>query len=74
MPRIRFIEVGRNKLTWEEDLKNIDESSLVRAIQRKGALMSQDISVEGSDIIVGGLRTVGRTELVSEHVKIGGTL
>ena len=66
MPRVRFIDVGRLKMTWEADLPNVDEKSLVREIQRQGALLSAGIEVVNSQIIVGGFRVVGRTELVTE--------
>lgn len=64
MPRVRFVKVGRNKLTWEEEVANIDSDSLVRCIKRKGALMSNSIEVHDSTIYVGGFRPVGTTELV----------
>jgi len=63
MPRIRFIDVGRNKLTWEEELANVDSDSMARAIKRRGALMSTNVWIEDS-IIFAGFRSVGRTELV----------
>jgi hypothetical protein len=65
MPIVKFINVGRNSVTWEAELKNVDEDTLVREIKRKKALMSQDISVEASDIIVGVYATVvGRVEIL----------
>ena len=74
--KVRFIEVGRAKVTWIEELPKLTDSALVRAIRKKKVLMSSDIDVvrnESEDsgiIIVGGLRTVGTWEIVKEREEI----
>lgn len=65
MARVKFIDVGRECVTWEEELVNVDERSLVQAIQRRKVLLSRDISVANSTIFA-GFRAVGRTEIVSK--------
>lgn len=64
MPRVKFIEVGRNKMTWEETLENVDSDTLAAAIKRKGALMSTDVWIADSTIFA-GFRSVGKTELLT---------
>lgn len=62
---VRFSDVGARKLTWEERIaRPVSDASLVKAIKRKGALMSSGIDVSetsdwGGHIYVGGLRRVG---------------
>lgn len=74
--KVRFIEVGRSKVTWTEELPKLTDSALVRAIRKKNVLMSRDIDVvpnESDDsgiIIVGGLRTVGTWEVIKEQEAI----
>lgn len=65
MNTIHFKDVGRGKAQWSQQFPAITEDAIVKAIRRKGALMSSDIDVEMSDnnltgvIIVGGWRAVG---------------
>ena len=74
--KVRFIEVGRRKATWTEEIPKVTDSALIRAIRKKNVLMSSDIDVvpnESEDsgiIIVGGLRTVGTWEIIKEREEI----
>lgn len=60
MPTVKFIEVGRGKISWTVELKNVDEGSLIRELIKKKILMSRSIHIEAGKIIVGGFREVGR--------------
>ena len=71
--RVRFVDIGRNKQTWEVDVKAQpagdlpDERSLLRALHARGALRSRDldVSVDGSSgLCFAGMHTVGRWEVV----------
>lgn len=61
--KVKFIDVGRNKRSWDADLKPID-TEIVRHIKKAGVLMSRDIEVDlESGAIFAGMRLVGRFEL-----------
>lgn len=62
---VKFIDVGRNKRSWEKEYDALSESALTREVHKSGALMSQGIDVilrddqRTGEVIVGGFRCVG---------------
>ncbi len=66
--KVRFLNVGRSKATWDQDI-DFNEESLIRAIRKKGVLMSRGIDVEisgGRGGIFAGDRLVGEFMLLLE--------
>lgn len=66
MIKIEFKDVGRGKLTWTAEVKELTERLLVNAIKKKKALMSSDIGVAmplpggpNSGPIFAGMHVVG---------------
>ena len=61
---IKFIDVGRDKKTWEEDIPLddglLDGVAMVKAIRRKRALLSRGIECSDDGLIFAGERAVGR--------------
>ena len=67
MPRVRFTEVGRNKVTWEAEYKGeLTESWLYK--QAKKALMSSGIEFGDNGVIYAGFRSVGRFEIIEGEI------
>lgn len=71
MIRVRFVDVGPRRLTWEAQMTNLTESNLYYAVRRKKALGSKGIEFMADDetgmtgqIVVGMGRPVGRYELI----------
>lgn len=62
---VKFIEVGRNKLTWTESTKEASRNWMLSQVRSK--LMSREIEFIEGDIVVGGFRTVGKYEIVSDR-------
>jgi hypothetical protein len=68
--RLRFVDVGRGKATWEQDFNlgaNDIEKQILRSIKEHSTIASRDIEFffdgEQGSIVVGGFRTIGRIEL-----------
>ena len=65
---VKFIEVGRNKLSWEEDIPLLEDQSLdgmkmYKSVKAKASLGSKDIDfLDDGTITVGMFRPVGRWE------------
>jgi len=62
--KIKFIGIGRNKLSWETELPNAAEITICREVEAKRALMSRDIQAihdneTNSGRIYAGMRPVG---------------
>lgn len=72
MTTVKFIKIGRNKISWDEVLPIVTEDTIVAAVLRKGALMSQDVDAAfapsgGAGTIIAGLgHSVGRFEVEEE--------
>lgn len=62
MAKVKFIAVGRNKKTWEEEIADPSPDFLEAAVMMAGVLMSRDITCEDG-VIFAGLRPVGRYEI-----------
>lgn len=73
MIRVEFIEVGRSKRSWEEEVPHMPSTEwLARRAKAKAPILSNDVDVElglpsGGEILgtvfVGGLRDVGRVRI-----------
>lgn len=69
MTRLRFVDVGRGKATWEQDF-NLGaasiEKQILRSIRSHATIASRDLEFyfdgEQGSITVGGFRTIGRIE------------
>lgn len=66
--KIRFVEVGRNKKSWETEVPEGDRAlpAILKSVQKSGALMSRGIEVvaDGAEgRIYAGARCVGRFEI-----------
>lgn len=67
---VEFRNVGQNNLSWTAQMQRpANEAAIVRAIRKKGALMSRDIGIEFDPLslsgsIYAGFRCVGRFEIV----------
>lgn len=64
MTTIHFLNVGRNKATWDVQMREVSEDAIIKAVRKKGCLMSRDIDVELSDDfsmgnVYAGCRCVG---------------
>ena len=61
---VKFIEVGRNKRSWESECKGeLNYNWLYK--EAKKALMSSEIDFSDNGIIFAGFRNVGRFEVVN---------
>lgn len=61
--RIKFIEVGRYKTSWDAELEPLD-TEIIRHIRKKKVLASKWFDVDmDSGAILAGMRCVGRFEL-----------
>jgi hypothetical protein len=69
---IRFKDIGRRKVTWEIKLDQMPtEPILERAVRKKGALLSHDISVsvqpgDTAGPVFAGMHHVGDWEVVPQ--------
>jgi hypothetical protein len=76
--KIKFIKVGRSKVSWEEEFKKFTSLNddlydfLYAEIKKKSLLMSRDIEFQfengteskiSGSILVGGFRKVGNFEI-----------
>ncbi len=72
---VKFVDVGRSKMCWEEEISTVDELSIIRAVKKRKALASKEIdaSVEGTGgtIYVAGFRPVGHFFIFGEAVANG---
>jgi len=71
MKTVKFIDVGRNKLSWTAQTAEVGFDWLYKQVKAKGALMSSDIAFRnehGNGTIYAGVRAVGRFEVVTETV------
>lgn len=63
---VHFTDVGRDKQTWDVEVKSLSDSVLMREIRVKRALHSRDVEFVWDEtgiqatIWVGGFRKVGR--------------
>lgn len=82
MPLVEFVNVGRDKVTWQAALASTLSEHLENELKRKGALMSvnmgygvdfsDECDVEGQQagfIILGSGRVVGGWRVVSPQEK-----
>lgn len=64
--KVKFIEVGRNKLSWEAECKTPDYEFLYKQVKTHGCVMSQDIDFVEVGVGVGriyaGFRPIGMYE------------
>ena len=64
---VEFIEVGRNKKSWTANHEGIPGREwLLAKIKESGALLSDDVDIDGWEICAGG-RTVGRVRWANEE-------
>lgn len=62
--RIKFKEVGRNRLSWESRTKKTPtDIVLIRIIRAKKAVISRGIEVDANGNIYSGVRVVGAYEI-----------
>lgn len=70
---VKFIDIGRNKRSWEKECEVLDEVALTREVLRSKALMSKAVDVfllpghKTGEVIAGGFRTVGRLEVIDRQ-------
>lgn len=69
MELIRFIDVGRDKASWTERLKDISFKSLEESTRKNCRLASRDIDFDFNEeinkgCVFAGFRTVGHFEKV----------
>lgn len=63
--KVKFLEVGRNKVCWDAELAELSFEELEGAVKARGALMSSDIEFSYDEdkkegfVLVGGFRAVG---------------
>jgi len=73
--KIEWIEVGAQKKSWSEELPNIQETTLYRAVKRGNALGSRcidfywDNEKQEGMIVVGNVRPAGRFKFPGVHVE-----
>lgn len=62
---VQFNNVGRDKVSWSAQVKEVTEPALLREVKKKGVLMSRGVDVDfdasglSGCIVVGGFRVVG---------------
>jgi hypothetical protein len=74
MTRIKFIEVGPEKKSWEEPMPYPTEDRIGLALKRSKALLSRTLQIQYDTNAIGcrtgkiyaGLFTVGRFEIVED--------
>lgn len=69
--KVRFLNVGRYKKTWEATISHLGYNTITRQMRNNKALRSQDISWEYSEeqrsgVIYAGGRAVGTFEVLGE--------
>lgn len=65
MPRVKFINVGREKKNWEAECEgDLTYQWLFGQVKKQRALVSNDIDFYKDGRITAGFRTVGRFEIV----------
>ena len=72
---VEFLNVGRDKKSWTEELKSLTENTLRASVRKNHALASRDVEFGVSDVgwppsgtvIVGGMRAVGTWRVVPEE-------
>ena len=69
MKTIQFKNVGRDKLTWQAQVKEADEASIVQAVKAKGALLSREVFAEAGHIYA-GFRLVGHYTVLGEEIAL----
>jgi hypothetical protein len=68
--KVRFIQVGAGKKTWEAELRGLSYRELFNAVKKAHALGSRGIDFDYDDenrrgtIWVGGMRCVGAFEVL----------
>lgn len=74
MPRIRFVEVGRQKQTWTATIaKPVCDTNIIRAIRaRRHALASREIYLDWNDEGTGGNILVGFGRIVGAFKTLDG--
>lgn len=68
---VKFVEVGRGRLDWEQELPNIEEATVIDAVRRRVVLMSREVSAtyEAADnvgIIYAGAHMIGTFRVVNQ--------
>mgnify|MGYP001126787708 CR=1 FL=1 len=65
---VKFINIGRNKYSWEKHLDEINPEIIEHEIRKSGSLMSRNIEVVFQDfskgMIFAGMYCVGRFEVI----------
>jgi len=67
---VKFIEVGRNKLTWVAKCNGVLTDKWLY-FQARAALMSRDIEFGETGEIYAGMRNVGRFEIIEGEITNG---
>lgn len=58
--KVTFENVGRDRQSWTEEMREVSESALYRAVKKRRALASKDIYCDIEEgIIYAGPRMVG---------------
>ena len=68
--KVKFLEVGRDKRTFEAKIASLSHENLERALRRAAAIRSRDVTFVRDDdslargwVVVGAGRVVGRWEV-----------
>jgi hypothetical protein len=62
MAKVKFLNVGRDKRSWEEEIAEPTEERLELAVRMTGFLRSQDITCT-QGVVYAGMRPVGSYQL-----------
>ena len=66
--KVRFIEVGREKKSWEAECRGeLTYDFLIGEVRKNNALYSSDVGFYEDGAIRAGFRTVGRFEIIQEE-------
>lgn len=57
--KVTFENVGRSKQTWTEEMREVSESALYRAVKKRRALASKEIYCDINDERTGGFIYAG---------------
>lgn len=69
MITIHFQNVGRDKVSWCEEIREASEASIMRALRKRKALASREVWVEDGEILAGG-RLVGRYTILPDQTAL----
>jgi hypothetical protein len=61
MKTVQFSNVGRDRVTWEVDIRTPTPRNILRAVKAAGVLMSRNLAIDMTrGTIYAGIRPVGR--------------